>query len=516
MSQLLLERVTDEPAAVASAAAGRDRWRHRGRWILAGIVAFGAGVRAIGFSSLGLWRDDAWAALSSRVGLGTALHMGETAPGFYLVERSWILLHPGSTWWAQLLPYLLGVLCIPAIYLVARFFGQRVPVALLAAFVTSVSPVCVTYSTRIKEYQADFLLSCLLLVVGEAVRRQPGVRRWVALVGCSVLGLFVSASVAPVIIGVWLGVVTIRSRRVITAAAATGGGCLLVAALFYRHVSPSLHAFWAPFYLHFNSFGGLLASLYESVLHLEVLMVGGFDSTPTELVLFFLAVTALIGVGLFGGGPYRGAGLVLGAALVSSALGLVPLGTGRTDEVLYPAVLLLIGSGLGRLAPRCLLLLATRRSKVMASLVMAGLLCVPLVSNLTLYRGYPGVDVKGLAAKVTAQLRPGDHIVVNELMRYSWALYEDPKPHLRFGPAWSTGFTVVSTQATTLIAPSEYYEGDSHPEAWARSLASYRRLWFVETAPLSLSPLYAALRHDGWREVRQIKEPGCAALLLER
>jgi hypothetical protein len=152
----------------------------------------------------------------------------------------------------------------------------------------------------------------------------------------------------------------------------------------------------------------------------------------------------------------------------------------------------------------------------MASLVVTGLLCVPLASNVPLYRGYPGVDVKSLAAKVSAEYRPGDHIVVNELMRYSWALYEDPKPHLRFGPQWSTGFTVVSTQSDTFIAPSEYYEGDSHPQAWARSLSSYRRLWLVETAPLSLSPLYAALRHDGWHQVGKIAAPGCGALLLER
>jgi hypothetical protein len=134
----------------------------------------------------------------------------------------------------------------------------------------------------------------------------------------------------------------------------------------------------------------------------------------------------------------------------------------------------------------------------------------------TLFRPYPGVNVQGLAAKVTAHFRPGDHIVVNELMRYSWALYEDPNPHLRFGPQWSTGFTVVSTQPDTFIAPSEYYEGNDHPAAWAQSMSSYRRLWFVETGQLSLSPLWASLRQDGWRQVGSVQASGCAALLLER
>jgi len=520
MNQLLLERdLAARPAVEPSLPAGRDRWVHGGRWMLAVIVLFGAVVRALGFTSLGLWRDDAWAALSSRVGLGTALHMGETAPGFYLAERSWILLHPGSTWWAQLLPYALGVLCIPAIYLVARFFGQSVRVALVATFITSVSPVCVTYSTHVKEYQADFLLSCLLLVAGEAVRRDPSRRRCLVLAAGSVVGIFVSASVAPVIIAVWLGVATLRSRRLVVAATATGAGCLLVAALCFRHVSPSLHKFWAADYVHLNSFGGFLSSLLRSILHFDIHLVGASDASPVELVLFLIelaALTALIGIGLFGGRRYRGAGLVLGIALVADALGIIPLGTGRTDEVLYPAVLLLIGSALGRLQPKAAAVLRSLGARVVASVVVVGLLCLLLVSNVSHYPGYPGVDVKGLAAKVSAQVRPGDHIVVNELMRYSWALYEDPTPHLRFGTPWSTGFTVVSTQADTFIAPSEYYEGDSHPEAWARSLSSYRRLWFVETAPLSLSPLYTALRHDGWHRVGQIDEAGCAALLLER
>jgi hypothetical protein len=332
----------------------------------------------------------------------------------------------------------------------------------------------------------------------------------------SAVGLFMSASVAPVIIGVWLGVLSLRSPRYRLAAGATGVSCLLIFTAFYRHTPPSLHRFWAPYYLHFTSVGGFLASLLESILHLEVNLIGGFGSASPAACLFYVAVTVLIGMGLFGARSRRGVGLVLGAALIACASGLIPLGTGRTDEVLYPVVLVLLGAGVGRLASTGASLFPSPRARVMATLIVVGLICVTLVSNPNLRQPYPGVDIRGLAARVTVQLRPGDHIVVSELMRYSWALYEDPTPDVRFGSAWSTGFTVVSTQADTFIAPSEYYEGDSHPTAWARSLSSYRRLWFVETAPLSLSPLYAALRHDGWHEVSEIAASGCAALLLER
>jgi hypothetical protein len=64
---------------------------------LVAIVIVGAWLRLTEVTSHGLFRDDAWVALSSRVSMGTALRMGATAPGFTLIERAWILLDPGSS-----------------------------------------------------------------------------------------------------------------------------------------------------------------------------------------------------------------------------------------------------------------------------------------------------------------------------------------------------------------------------------------------------------------------------------
>ena len=273
---------------------------HRHRWVLAIVIVFGAAVRAIGFTSLGLWRDDAWAVMSTRVGLGTAWHMWVTAPGFYLAERTWVFLHPGATWWAQLLPYALGVLCIPAVYWLATYFKQPVWVSLTLATATSISPVCVTYSTRIKEYQADFLVCCLVLAAGEAVRRAPGRRQLLLLGGVSVLGFFVSAAVAPVIIAVWV-VVAVANRpwrpRHPIAVATTAIGCLAVAAVFYRHVPGVLRQFWAGDYLKFGSVGQFFESLYDSVLHLFALMLGAPSGVRIAGLLLLLVLAGLITLG---------------------------------------------------------------------------------------------------------------------------------------------------------------------------------------------------------------------------
>jgi hypothetical protein len=54
------------------------------------LMGAGAAMRVQGLTTLGFYRDDAWAAMSSRVGIGTAWHMWVTAPGFYFLERSFI------------------------------------------------------------------------------------------------------------------------------------------------------------------------------------------------------------------------------------------------------------------------------------------------------------------------------------------------------------------------------------------------------------------------------------------
>ena len=98
--------------------------------------------------------------------------MWGSAPGSFFVQRTFTDLTPGTTAWQQLPAFVAGVACIPVMYALVRFFRLGRLVALAAALVVSLSPICVTYSTRVKEYQADFLLACLVLAVAEAARRR--------------------------------------------------------------------------------------------------------------------------------------------------------------------------------------------------------------------------------------------------------------------------------------------------------------------------------------------------------
>ena len=190
----------------------RDSNRVPATVVLLVLVGAGTAMRVQGLTTLGFYRDDAWAALSSRVGLGTAWHMWLGAPGFYFLERSFFDLHPGSTWWAQLLPLAAGIAAIPAIYFLARHFGFRRIAGLVLAGIVCVSPVCVIYSTRVKEYSVVFLVSGAVLWVAETARCRPDRTRLTVLTTVSVVAFAVSASVGPVIAGVWIALAVSPAR----------------------------------------------------------------------------------------------------------------------------------------------------------------------------------------------------------------------------------------------------------------------------------------------------------------
>ena len=489
------------------------------------MVGVGTAIRARGLTSLGLFRDDAWAAMSSRVGIGTAWHMWVTAPAFYFLERSFIGLHPGVTWWAQIPPLVAGIAAIPAMYLLARHFGFRRVVGLVLALLVCVSPVCVTYSTHLKEYGAVFLMTCAVLWVAETARYRPDRLRFVVLAAVSVVAFVVSASMGPVIAGVWIAVVlcAARERRLgrdeVVSAVVVVGACGIVAAVFYRRISPSLSKFWGDNFISHGSVAAFGRSLNSGLwgLYLNLLRLPALTGAVQVLVLLVLVGFSVIGASR--NAAMLGPACIVVVAMCASAAHVTPLGTGRTDEYLYPALLLLLASGVvsvwaglrDLVSPewrgRAGLVVAAAGVIVGASLIdMANSAFVP----------YPGFAVQTLATELSRAAEPTDHIVIGELARYQWAYYEDDPLRLRFGPDWSTYFTVVSTDPRVFIVPSEGYEGGSDPARWANELRRYDRVWFVECPPLSVNPTYAALLADGWHPEQTLNVTGGAAILLVR
>ena len=302
------------------------------------------------------------------------------------------------------------------------------------------------------------------------------------------------------IAGVWIaaGIRVLRNdghrRDVIISAGVTAALCGVVAAVFYRDVSPALTRFWDGSYItlgsdFFTTARASLSSLYANLLHFT-------GVAPAGQLVVLVVVLALSIVGATRNAAMLGPACAALVALGLSVAQKAPLGTGRTDEYLYPVLLLLLASGAvrlwaaarSRLHPAHLRVVGT--VVAVASLVLAGAVVGDSIATAT---PYPGVDVQALATALRHDAAPSDHIVVGELTRYPWAYYEDHPLRLRFGPDWATYFTVTSTNPTVFIVPSEYYEGDAHPARWAAAFGNDHRLWFVLTPPLSLNPTYAAL-----------------------
>jgi len=467
------------------------------------LLALGAYIRAHGFTNLDLWFDDAWAAMPARVGLSSAVHMVLTAPGYGLAMRSWIRLDPATTWWAQLPAFVLGLLAIPAVYTLVRWFRNPRWVAFAAAVVITVSPVAIQYATRVKEYPFDLLAACALLALAERVRRAPSSRRLAALAAASVIALFVSASCVTVVAGTWLALClalagTRALRRPLAAwLAVTAAGAFAVWATFLHALPGVLNTNWRRrgFLVDYRSlpraersvsliFGGFL----HAVLGYPV-PVAFFRGSPgfhdvgallVGLLLLALAVSVPIVASLRSraAAPELAAALVLLVAIVLAATDRVPLGDGRTDEVLYPALLVCLAAAVRAVLPRARRVVAASAPARATSVTLAGaVLLGAVVFGVAHQAVYPTISLRDLAARLEPFEQRGDVVFVDTFNSFGWCYYSLSPCEVKVGgtPVWPQGFRPVSLTPATFIA-SHY--GIPLPEFTAAQAAA-TRIWYI-------------------------------------
>jgi hypothetical protein len=471
--------------------------------IVAALMALGAVIRAHGFTSGDLWFDDAWAAMPARAGLSDAIHMVLTAPGYGLALRSWIKIDPATTWFAQIPAFVIGIAAIPAVWGLLRRLHLPRWSAVGAAAILATGPLAVQYSTRVKEYPFDLFAACVILVLAERVREVPSTARLWALAAASVVAFAMSAGSAPVIAGVWFAVlfgcaVRPASRaRVPGPLAATAAGCALVWLAFLRHLPGVLSFNWRRrgFLVDYRSF-----SLAERTVSM---IFGGFAHAvlayPVPATFFnakpgpHAVSVAIVGAALLAVaivGPIVAAArrrsmtsalpsaLALLIAVLLAFADRVPLGDGRTDEVLYPAFFVCLASmaatvalRIARAAPRALSNRAARTG--LAALALAGV----TVFGFTHEAVYPTVSIRSVEARLPALERPGDVVFVDTFNSFAWCYYQLSKCRIQIGgsPVWPQGFRPVSTSPSVFVA-SHY--GRPLPEIFAAERRA-RRIWYV-------------------------------------
>lgn len=545
---------------------------------LAIITALAAVVRLPGLNDSGLFYDDAWFALPSRVPLHTALDMVVTTPGYTVLNDAWIALGPSGNLWPKVLPFVIGVAAVPAIFWLSRVLRLPTWAGLVMSALVAASPAAIEYSVRVKEYEADLLLAIVVLAATEQARRVRSRRSLIVLSAVSVGSVVMSTSLLVAVAGCWVALlaVSIADRRdragIVVTGAITAVLCAGPVLFVAGHIPRSLTEFWV-------ATDRLMGAPYNGshLAHIVALTAGGiahgFVGTPlpatfpqtvkishgSEAWLLALGVLELMVFAVMALPSVRDVlrrrvdgSSVAGLASVTSILvavvlwgvGLVPLGTGRTDLVLLPAACVLLGFGLVRLrrvGARQSWLSATSRRSIKIALVVVACAAGSLL-GWHQRSWYPAQDVTKVVDAIDRDLRPGDAIAVTGRNTFTWA-FEGLSPfavHLdRNDPkARTIGFWVTFTprkvievtgvERGLIRTPNRLMPGltDLPPDT--------RRLWLIGITYSTYSPsafrfhgplarrmvptgANGALIHAGWhRTTTAYRSPGEIAVLYRR
>jgi len=153
-----------------------------------------------------LWVDEAMLALNivnrNFAGLYKPLDYDQGAPvGFLLVEKSFNLLLGRSEFALRLFPFILGITSLWVFYLLLKRFTTG-PALLVAFTLFAINPRLIYYSSEVKQYMADVVVTIILLLITTYVFEHPSRKRlgWLAVTGLLALwfshpSLFVLAGI---------------------------------------------------------------------------------------------------------------------------------------------------------------------------------------------------------------------------------------------------------------------------------------------------------------------------------
>jgi hypothetical protein len=465
----------------------RDHAR-RERWFLlaTGFVTFlGALFRASTLSSGSLFRDDAWVALTTQHDVTTAWRMVGPAPLFTMVERGWIGLQPHCTLWAQTPTFLVSISAIALVALGLRYLGLSEVASVFGALCIAVSKTDINYATHLKPYAHDLVAATVILVAAQWWSRGRSAWPFALL---ALLCLATSLTVLPLVAGVAL-VMSYQAWRDERLASLRWPGLTLASVmvgLYFavrRGLSPALKESWSANFVNFHSPSLFVHSSWNI---LQGLVAGFFDTTPhlhipgfAKGVLVLFILLAILGLWRRREPALYAAAAVVGA-VVACLSHVVPMGTGRTDAYLYPAIALLVGNGIDVVRHE---LSRHRRYWSFGFLVLLGLISLVGVNDRLAHRAhYPGGDIRPVAAEVRNFVHAGGSVIIEGTAQWPWVYYEAPHASLSFSTLYNTGFTTNASSPHIKVMHGTVIEGEYRPAAELTALGTPRTLMIVEAA----------------------------------
>lgn len=162
--------------ARSPAVAYFDRWAIVALFVA--VYAIGIGLRLYFYlMNRPLWHDESMLALNiinrSIPELFQPLDYDQGAPvGFLILQNCLVNLFGSTEYVMRLIPLLAGLASMPLFHYLVRKLTSK-PVALIALFLFAVSPQILYYSSELKQYSSDILITTLITLYGHRLLMRP-------------------------------------------------------------------------------------------------------------------------------------------------------------------------------------------------------------------------------------------------------------------------------------------------------------------------------------------------------
>ena len=285
-----------------------------------------------------LWLDEAMLGLNiasrSFSELVEPLDYDQSAPLLYLwLERAAVTAAGVSEWSLRAVPFIAGVLLIPAVWVMARRLAGDA-VATIATVLASVSLALLSFSVEAKQYGVDPLATVLVVWLAARVVASPGERAWGWLVFGGAVSLLLSQPAAFVLAGAFLALAVdprvrseVSSRRWMLLAGITWAAVFVTLYLtIYRPTATSayMQAFWQGTFLDPRASDFLLRLRLFDLAAFAAPTLGGAASVPSGVLALAWAGGAWT---LWRRSPFAAVVVVapLVMAALASAIGMYPV-----------------------------------------------------------------------------------------------------------------------------------------------------------------------------------------------
>ena len=489
---------------------GWKRCLHGGSLLLVvAIVWQAATARLPGMNPESLWFDDFvyGSIIRSESFLNMLTAPIHVAPGIFVLWRGLHALLPDPEWSLQILPFACSLAAIPVMTLAVRHVTDSVGLGLLAGALTALNPLGARYAVYVHQYGFDFLVTALFLLAASRLFDKGDTidtRRfaWMALAGgvaifFSVPSVFISASIMHV--GAWIAIRNwTRDRdaagRTLCSTAAYDATVLAGYLLLRGRSNEAIRSIFADEFMPHHSAAAAADFLAESGRRALESALGFEDGVLWPLLLLGLGLLWLLSRP-----RTRGVGLTVicfyASILAASAMGIYPIGGGRTDLFAFPVAICGFAAGV-HVVTEALPRAAIYRT-VAALIVVAMALAKPE------YVTYRSATAARMIEELSTRARPEDALIMTWWGAFPAAYYGRWPVRIE-GHAVSNGVRALLVRDRTLHLP--FFLNHS-PDELRRDVAEFlkttqaERVWFISYlsawAPWQETEVVAAVQRNG-------------------